>query len=228
MRRIPCERRPPDEHFVREYAERVHIHPMVDVRIRHDLLWSHVGGRAKRHARGSDARLARRGRCAHRPRHAEIRHDGVPPHEQHVVGFDVPVHDPLLVRVRQCVAHIAQDGDGVGDRQSAFAVEPIAQRMPGLVGHDVIQDPSDIPRVVERHDVRMVESSHDLDLAEKTLPSEGGRDLGVHHLHCHVPPVLHVAGEIHDGHAAASELPGNPVPVAERRDDALLLYRIGT
>jgi len=72
-----------------------------------------------------------------------------------------------------------------------------------------------LTRVEERQDVRMAEARGRLDLAQEPLRPEGGGQFWPQHLHGDQAAVSEVLGEVDSRHAARTELPFDPVAVAE-------------
>jgi hypothetical protein len=65
----------------------------------------------------------------------------VAPGEHHVVGFEVAVHHPVLVRVGQGIDDLADEPDRIVDREFPAAGEPIPQRFALHVRHHVVEEP---------------------------------------------------------------------------------------
>jgi hypothetical protein len=63
----------------------------------------------------------------------------VPAGEEHVVGLDVAVHDPVPVCVRQRVAHVAENRHDLADGKRTFPGKSLAERPSLEVRHDVVQ-----------------------------------------------------------------------------------------
>ena len=61
----------------------------------------------------------------------------------------------------------------------------------------------------------MLQLRRQLDLAEESIGTERGREVGPQHLDRDLPMVLEVLREIHRPHAAASQLPLQAVAVAK-------------
>lgn len=64
----------------------------------------------------------------------------------------------------------------------------------------------DLPRVVDRADVRVMEPARALDLQAEPLGAEGGAELGMEKLERDGAVVLEIAGQIDGSHAAAPDL----------------------
>src|SRR5262249_29059811 len=133
---------------------------------------------------------------------------------------DVAMYDPLLVRIRQCIAEIAKNAHTLGDRWRAVTSEPLLQRLPGLVRHDVEEVAVRLARVVERDDQRMPQPRDDLDLAEKSIDADRRRDGWVQHFDGDFAIVLAIARAVHDRHAAASYDVDHLIPLGERAREA--------
>src|SRR5439155_11133398 len=72
-----------------------------------------------------------------------------------------------------------------------------------------------LPGVVERQDVGMVEPSRGVDLAEKPLRAERGRQLGLEDLNGDLAVVLPVLSEVDGCHPTTAELALDGVAVGE-------------
>ena len=166
-RRGRGERRHTRQKLIRQHAEGVEIGAMIHVRIARRLLGCHVRRTAHR-----DSRCRDRGthhRLAHGARDPEIGHLRVPRGEEDVLRLDVPVHDPLRVRVRQRIGDFAHDPDRFLHRQLALARQPGAQALPRHVRHHVVQHPGGFAGLDQPQNVRVLQLSDDADLAQKPL-----------------------------------------------------------
>jgi len=159
-----------------------------------------TNGGLPRHAGGGD--LAAAGGFAHSLGDAEVGHHRVPAREHHVVRLDVPVHHPFRVGERQRVHHLAHYSHRLRDRQFAFLVDPVPQRLPLDVGHDVIKETVGFSRIEQGQDVGMIEIGGDADFAEKSFGPERRRQVGAQYLHRDLTIVSHVLGQVDGGHAA--------------------------
>ncbi len=108
----------------------------------------------------------------------EVGHQCVMLGEQHVVRLDVAVDHTVLVGIGQGVNDITQDADGLRNRQFTFVSQLFSQRLPFLVGHDVVQEPVSMARIVERKNVGMVQIRCDLDLLVEPLGAQCRCQLG--------------------------------------------------
>ena len=96
------------------------------------------------------------------------------------------------------------------------SLEPVPQRFAAGVGHDEIEQPVALARVVDRQDLGMGERCGDPDLAQKALGLVGGRSgIGPEHLDGHLAAVLQVLGQVHRGGPAPADLVLDQVPVAK-------------
>src|SRR5829696_6103222 len=102
------------------------------------------------------------------------------------------------------------------DWELLLACEPSAQRLAGDEWHDVKQQTVRFARIEERKKIRMLQIGRDANLAEEALDTEHGTELRIDHLERDVPRVPDVAGEIHGGHTAASDLAIDRVAAGER------------
>ena len=125
-----------------------------------------------------------------------------------VVGLDVSMDDPARMRVRQGGGDVDEDGFRSLGREAAVLAHRQFQRAPRDVLHDERESEGRqaLDRV-HRHDIGMLELRDRAGLDE--LPRDRGFiDAGgrVDNLDGHLAAQLSIAREIHDGHAAASQL----------------------
>src|SRR5207302_1651988 len=78
----------------------------------------------------------------------------------------------LVVRVVQRVRHLPRDPQGVLERQSLVATQPITQRLALDVRHDVVENARRFPGVVHGENVGVIERGCDLDLPQEALGAE--------------------------------------------------------
>src|SRR5437870_5200005 len=121
----------------------------------------------------------------------------------------------MAVRVRQRARRLGRDLHRVLERQLLLALQAIAQRLALDVRHDVIEEAGRGAGVVQGQDVGMLQPGGDLDLAQKPLGAERGRDLGVQDLDRHRSAVFQVLRQEHRGHASTAQLPLDRVAVSE-------------
>ncbi len=208
------ERRLTDEHLVQHARQTVLIAAAVNLLASRGLLRAHVGRRPD-----DRSRLCERLRL---PRDAEgtgdleVRDDRGPARKQDVLRLDVAVHHAVAVRVGQRSRHLRRDAHGVLEPQLLFPVQAVAERFPLHVGHHVVEKAPGRAGVVQRENVRMLQPSRDLDLAQKPLRTHRGRKLGVQHLDGDRTAVFQVLGEKHRRHTAAAQLPLDGVEPGER------------
>ena len=203
LRGAPGERRLTGQHLEQHAAERIDVGAPIDLLRAAGLLGAHV----RRCAHGQPE-LGEVGmvHAADGAGDAEVGDHRLALAQQDVLRLDVPVHHARHVGVRQCGRHVAHDRERVGERELRLAPHPLAQRLAGDQRHDVEHHALGPTRVVERHEVRMLERAGDGDLALEALESDGGRDVRIEDLHCDVTLELGVAGAEDRGHPAASEL----------------------
>ena len=89
------------------------------------------------------------------------------------------------------------------------------QRLAFDVGHDVVELPVDLTRIVQWQDVRVCKPRGNLDLSQETLVPDRRGHLGVEGFYRDFAAVLQVVGQVDDGHASAPKLALDPVTVGE-------------
>ena len=87
---------------------------------------------------------------------------------------------PLRVGVGQRVRDLAGDAHGILGRQTALAVQPVAQVLAFDIRHDEIGDRRgsadlDDTGIEDRKDVGMLQTRGELDLTKETLETQGTR-----------------------------------------------------
>ena len=128
------------EHLEERRAEREHVRPRIDDAAAR-LLRRHVAGGAedvpfaREPARGGIDRLA----FELREPEIEDLHAPVFP-DEHVLRLQIAMEEPLAVRVREALEHLAGVGDRLADRELAV-VEHAAQ----AVARDVLEDDEHAP-----------------------------------------------------------------------------------
>ena len=182
---------------------------MIHVRVRARLLGRHVRRRAERDAERREPALrdaAVGGGDVHGLRHTEIRDDRHASGEDHVLRLDVAMHDAFAVGVRQCSGHVAQDVHRFVHRQLAAARETRTKRLALHEGHRIEGKPVRLARAQQWHDVRMLQSRRDLDLASEPFRAHACGQLGRQDLHDDLAPQRLLLGHEHARHPAAAEL----------------------
>ena len=81
----------------------------------------------------------------------------MPVRQQDVLRLDVAMDDAAAVRVAQGVGYFAGDGEGVIERELLLAVEPVAERLPLDVGHDIVEEAVGLAGVKQRQNVWMLQ-----------------------------------------------------------------------
>jgi len=166
-------------------------------------------------------------RLGDRERDPEVRDHGLALLEQDVLGFDVAVDHPALMREMERIGHVSRDRDRLVHAQLLLTRHLLPQRLAFDVGHDVEEElvtalrPRDAAAVVERQDVRVLQVGRNLDLLEEPLTAQDRGEFGTQDLERHLPVVLYVLGEVHGGHAAGAELAHNGVTIGEGRREAV-------
>ena len=178
-----------------------------------DLLGRHVADGAE-HA--SDLGVRRRGLAARSPprhgviagqlRQSEVEDlDAVVRRDEQVLGLEIAMDDPLLVRRREP----ARDGDGIVDRlahRQRPGRQPLPERLPFEQLRDDERRASFGADVVDREDVRMVQRRGGACFLLEAVQRSGSaeKDDG-QHLDRDVASEPRVARAIHLAHAAGAE-----------------------
>ena len=136
--------------------------------------------------------------------------------QKQVFGLDVAVDHAFPVGVTQGLDRLAGDPQRLFDRQHALAAKALPQALAPDVGHGEPEAAGALAGVIDREDVRVVETGGEADLTLEPLGAERGPEIGIEHLQRDEPVVLQVAGEIHGGHAATAEHALQEISVAER------------
>ncbi len=77
--------------------------------------------------------------------------------DQDVAGFDVPVHQVVVVGGVEGGRHLGGDAQRGSQRQRALPVDEGAQVLTGDVAHGDVEDALGLTGLEDRHDVRMVD-----------------------------------------------------------------------
>ncbi len=221
-RRLTGERGPQREQFVEQTAGGVQVGAVVD-----GLAQRLLGGEVLRRSHDHAGLGHRRLRAVQRTGDAEVHHlDRAGVRDDHVGRLDVPVHDPVLVRVGQRLQHPGDDDQRLLRRRGLRVEQQVADGAAldelhddvrdGLTGHGVLAG------VVHRHHRMVVEAGDRLRLTRE--PGLGDRVLGkigAQQLHRDRTSQPDVLGREDLGHAAPAQAAGQPVAsVADDTADA--------
>ena len=136
--------------------------------------------------------------------------------QQDVLGLYVPMDHVTGVRVAERGSDLPRDAEGLLNRELLLALELVAQRLALDVGHNVKEEPLGATGVVQREDVRMIQTRGDLDFSQESVGAELRRHLREEHLDRDRAVVPHVARAVDGGHAPAAQLALDRVAVRER------------
>ncbi len=126
--------------------------------------------------------------------------------EEHVRGLDVAVHEAFRVRRVERMRHLRHDRERSTGLESAFVAEERTQVRALDEPHHQVQPAVELPGVVNRHDVWMLERHRELGLPREPLAEAFvGGELGRHHLQRHDPLQTEVARTVDDAHAALTD-----------------------
>ena len=210
-------RRRAREHLVGDAGQRVHVRPRRQIPVGGRLLGAHVVRSAQREPGLGHASAAGR---ADRECDPEVGDHRLTRLDQDVLGLDVAVDDAPVVRELQRRRDRLRDAERIRHGELLLAVDPLAQRLPLHEGHDVVEDPALVPRIVEPEDVRVLQVGGRLDLGQEALPADHGGEFGLQDLDRDLAAVLHVLGEVDDGHAALAQALEDAVAAVEGGGEA--------
>jgi hypothetical protein len=145
--------------------------------------------------------------------------------EQHVVGLDVAVHHPLVMRVRQGVQHLLEDRHRLTHRELPLAGQLRPERLALDVRHHVEEEVVVRARRQQRNDVGMLQLGGELDLPLEPLHVDARPHLGREHLDNHLAAEPGLLRQEDTAHPPTTELPLDAVGVT---NGSLQAVREGT
>ncbi len=207
---VTVERRPAGEHLERHDAGRVDIGPGV-ADAGGDLF-----GRQVRH-RAQDDVAGGHGLRADRADQAEVGDlDRPAGRDQHVLRFDVAMHQAGGVRRGQGVQQRVEDGQYHRNRQRTPFPDQVAQGAAVDQFHHQEDQVAVLPLVVHGDHPGMPERGGQPGLAFEPAQEGRVRDiLRAHHLHGHRPVQPGVQSAVHRGHSATRDHRAQPVATVE-------------
>ena len=123
--------------------------------------------------------------------------------EQHVRGLDVAMHEALRVRGVERVRDLCDDRERARRIERALRAQELAKVGALHEAHDEVEAAVELARVVNRHDVRVLERHRELRLAREALAEAFVRgELGGHQLQRHDTLEAKVARAVDDAHPA--------------------------
>ena len=123
--------------------------------------------------------------------------------EQHVRGLDVAMDEALRVRRVERVRDLCDDRERARRIERALRAQELAQVGALHEAHDEVEAAVELARVVDRHDVRVLERHRQLRLAREALAEAFvGRELGRHQLQRDDALEAEVARAVDHAHSA--------------------------
>ncbi len=182
-----------------------------------------VLGDRHRHARGRGGSRCERRLLGHLAREAEV-HDAnlAVAADHHVVGLEVPVHEPLFVRGGEAAPRRPEDPQDLLPA-AGLRCQPVGDGVP----LDELHRDEDLiverPHVVDHDDVRVREPGDRLRLAQRPLPPLGQRDavagLDPQELDRDLSVQLRIVGGVDLPHPAAPDQAEHDVAANRRAPD---------
>ncbi len=127
--------------------------------------------------------------------------------EQHVGGLDVAVYEPSRMGGVQRVGDLRADGDRPRRLELSLVREQPLEVCALDVAHGQVELSLHLARVVDGHDIRMVEGSRQPRLDEEALAEVGIlRQLWREQLERHAAVQRQIVGAVDDAHATAAEI----------------------
>ncbi len=144
--------------------------------------------------------------------------------EQHVLGFEVAVHDAGAVGRGEAREQRLDDVHGLLARQRAVLLQQIAQRDAGQVLHDEVRRVGILPLIEDVDHVGVGEAGGRARLLDEAL-GEGAvvGQVPVHDLHGDEALEALIGGEVHGGHSAPRDARAHLVPAVDEPAD----HRVG-
>ena len=135
--------------------------------------------------------------------------------QEQVLGLDVAVHDPMLMRVLERERGLARDPDGVLHGKLLLVVQPVAERLSFDERHREPQLAGGFARVVYGEDVGMLQPRREHDFPLKPLGAKGSGELGQKYFQRDRAIVLEIVGEVDRRHSSVAQLPFEAVAGGE-------------
>ena len=203
-----CKRQSAGCQFIEHHAQGIQVGAAVEI-LPQRQLGSQVEHGADDQALSSEAR-------GHRAGNAEVHElGGSVPRQQDVLGFEITVHDALLVGVLQSLADLAGDGDDALEVRGPALV----QALPFDQLHHDVGCAIYLPRVIDRHDVGVVELGDGLGLVQQALSALGPQVVGRNDLDRDVAVEHRVMRPVHRAHPTLAELGVDAVALVQQGAD---------
>jgi hypothetical protein len=135
--------------------------------------------------------------------------------EENVFRFDVTVYDAIAMSMVERTGYFPRETQCFVQRKLPLAPESIAQRLAARVRHYIVEESISLSRIMERHDVRMLQTGGGSDFAKEAFGSYSGRDFLAQHFDCNRPVMLAVLRAKNRCHSPAADFAFEVVTIAE-------------
>ena len=216
-RRLRLEGQPSGEHFVEHHAHRVEVRPIVG-NVALGLLGAYVMHRADGLV-GHGVHSA-----AGKPCNAEIGHlDGAVLEQHNVLGFDIPVNDPVVVGMLQGAQDLDGEVHGFLPIQYAFMLDIFFEGDAVNILHDDVVHPIGEVDIVYPHDVGVGKQSHRLGFILEPAEQLSVLDIFVpEDFDCDDASVGYIGGLVDIGHTADAHQLIHQIPPIQTLADILI------
>src|SRR5262245_15361456 len=127
--------------------------------------------------------------------------------EKDVAWFEIPMNHSTCVSMLDGVSQACNQLSRLPRRgEFRLLAQPLRQVNTGAIGGRNVAGGSDLIRLIDGHEVGMLETGRDLRLAMKA-PADFGRQqrVGTRDLQCHVPAQPWIVGPINNSESAATQ-----------------------
>jgi hypothetical protein len=146
---------------------------------------------------------------------SEVSHHSFAGFQQDVLGLEIAVNDPVLVRTRQRGEDMLRDADGFTQGQLPLTGESLPERLALDIGHRIPELARSFTGIEQGNNVRMLQASDNPDFLNKTFSTQDVGQVAPKNLEGYQSIMLQVVREIDRGHATPAELPFEHVPISD-------------